>query len=197
MKQATSVKVWDPVVRLFHWALVLAFMLAYLSGEDLLTLHTWAGYFILMLLGVRIVWGIIGTKHARFSDFVYRPSTVRQFLQDTVRLRARRYLGHNPAGGTMVILLILSLCITSFTGLLVLGAEEQTGPLAHWFSQNHSWWGALTEEVHEFFGNFTLLLVLIHIAGVLVESLIHKENLVAAMITGLKPDRSGQMSRSE
>lgn len=190
MRDSTQIKVWDPVVRLFHWALVAAFTVAFISGEDFLTLHSWAGYVIFALLVIRIIWGLIGPRYARFSDFVYRPATIKQFLKDTLRFRARRYLGHNPAGGAMVILLMLSLLLTGFTGLLVYGAAEHAGPLAHWFSANPGGWAKVSEEVHEFFANFTLLLVLIHVIGVLVEGLLHKENLVAAMITGFKPAKT-------
>ncbi len=190
MKQANSVKVWDPLVRIFHWSLVTAFLFAYGSGEDFLALHTWAGYLILGLLSVRTIWGFIGTRHARFTDFVRRPAMVRQFLTDTLQFKARRYVGHNPAGGAMVVALMLSLLVTGFTGMLVLGAEDQAGPLATWFSSYRDGWGELMEEVHEFFANFTVLLVLLHIVGVIAESLINKENLVSAMITGYKPDRS-------
>ncbi|KPK12247.1 MAG: cytochrome B [Acidithiobacillales bacterium SG8_45] len=189
MRDTGKVKVWDPVVRIFHWALVASFTIAYLSEEDFLSIHTWAGYIVIGLLVVRFIWGFAGTKYARFSDFVYRPKTISQFLKDTIVFKARRYLGHNPAGGAMVVLLMISLLITTFTGLVVYGAEEQAGPLAHWFSASHSIWGEIAEEMHEFFANFTLLLVLVHVAGVMVESLIHKENLVSAMITGFKSRR--------
>ena len=86
----------------------------------------------------------------------------------------------------MVIMLMLSLLLTSITGVLVLGAEEQLGPVSHWFTQSAGYWGGILEEAHELFANFTLLLVIIHVIGVLVESLIHKENLVSAMWTGFK-----------
>ncbi|GMR20143.1 MAG: cytochrome b/b6 domain-containing protein [Gammaproteobacteria bacterium] len=190
MKKTATVKVWDPLVRIFHWALVAAFTIAFISGEDFLTLHSWAGYLILGLLMVRIFWGFIGTKYARFCDFIYRPKTIIQFLKDTAIFKAKRYLGHNPAGGAMVILLMISLLITSFTGLVVYGAEDHAGPLAHWFTGTQSAWGEAAEELHEFFANFTLLLVLFHVLGVIVESLIHKENLVSAMITGFKPAKN-------
>ncbi len=197
MKNTTSIKVWDPAVRIFHWTLVVAFTVAYISGEDFITLHSWAGYLILGLLMARLIWGFIGTQHARFSDFVRGPKTIKQFLKDTLRFKAQRYLGHNPAGGAMVILLMVSLLITIFTGLLVLGAEDNAGPLAAWFSGNESIWGEITEEAHEFFANFTVLLVLLHIAGVIVESLLHRENLVTAMITGFKPSRPKSIKGSE
>jgi cytochrome b len=186
MTETSQIRVWDPLVRFFHWSLVTAFFIAYFTEEDLLTVHSWAGYLIITLLIIRLAWGFIGTQHARFSDFVYSPGNVIQFLKDTLRLRAKRYLGHNPAGGAMVILLLFSLLMTTTCGILLLGAEEQAGPVAHWFTQSGGFWGDALEELHEFFANFTLLLVFIHIIGVLVESLIHKENLVSAMLTGFK-----------
>jgi cytochrome b len=139
-----------------------------------------------------LVWGFIGTRYARFSDFIYSPRNIIQFLKDTVRLRARRYLGHNPAGGAMVMILLFSLLLTTISGVLLLGAEEQAGPVAHWFTQSAGFWGDVLEELHEFFANFTLLLVFVHVIGVIVESLIHKENLVSAMLTGFKPEQKIQ-----
>ena len=190
MPNSPQIKVWDPLVRFFHWSLVSAFVIAYITEDDFLTIHSWAGYLILALLGIRLIWGFIGTRYARFTDFVYSPSNIKQFLKDTLRFRAKRYIGHNPAGGAMVILLLFSLLITTITGVLLLGAEEQAGPLAHWFTQGSGSWGDILEEVHEFFSNATLLLVFIHVIGVIAESLIHKENLVSAMLTGFKRSKS-------
>ena len=186
MTDSNKIKVWDPLVRFFHWALVTAFIIAYLTEDDFLTAHSWAGYLILILLCIRLVWGFIGTRYARFSDFIYSRENIVQFLKDTLSLRAKRYLGHNPAGGAMVILLMLSLFITTTSGVVLLGADEQAGPLSHWFTQTESIWVDILEELHEFFANFTLFLVILHVIGVLVESLIHKENLVSSMITGIK-----------
>jgi cytochrome b len=192
MTESSQIRVWDPLVRFFHWSLVTAFFIAYITEDDLLTVHSWAGYLILTLLLIRLVWGFIGTRYARFSDFIYSPRNIIQFLKDTVRLRARRYLGHNPAGGAMVMILLFSLLLTTISGVLLLGAEEQAGPVAHWFTQSAGFWGDVLEELHEFFANFTLLLVFVHVIGVIVESLIHKENLVSAMLTGFKPEQKIQ-----
>jgi cytochrome b len=186
MTESPEIKVWDPLIRFFHWALVSAFIIAYITEEDFLTIHSWAGYLILSLLCIRFLWGFIGTRYARFSDFAYSPTNIIQFLKDTLRLSAKRYLGHNPAGGAMILLMIISLIITGITGIAVYGAEEQAGPMASWFTQNVHFWEEAFEELHEFFANFTLLLVFVHVAGVILESLIHKENLVKSMITGLK-----------
>mgnify|MGYP001822827644 CR=1 FL=1 len=187
MIKPAQVKVWDPVVRFFHWSLATAFLIAYITEEGLLPVHIWAGYLIASLLVIRIIWGFVGTHYARFSDFIYSPETIIQFLKSTLARRARRYLGHNPAGGAMIMLMIISLLATTTSGILLLGAEEQAGPVAHWFTQAGGFWGKALEELHELFANLTLLLVFIHIAGVIVESLIHKENLVSAMLDGFKP----------
>ena len=204
--ETRQVKVWDPLVRIFHWSLVVAFTVAYLSGEeadDALDLHVWAGYAVLGLILLRIVWGLIGTRHARFSDFVYRPSTVLAYLRDLIRHRARRYLGHNPLGGAMAIALLVSLLAATVSGLALYAVEENAGPLAglvggagrptaqtagrHEDATGQGDKGEeLLEEVHEFFSHFTLFLVFLHIGGVVVSSLVHKENLPRAMITGRK-----------
>lgn len=184
---AEAVKVWDPLVRVFHWTLVVAFFAAYLTEDEWLDLHTLAGYTVLGLVLFRTVWGLIGTRHARFGDFVFRPATVMQYLRNVFTLRPRRYLGHNPAGGFMVVLLLASLLATTGFGLAVYGAEEAAGPLAGMFAGVSESTEHLLEEVHEFFANFTLFLVAVHVAGVIVESLLHGENLVRSMVTGRKP----------
>ncbi len=186
MNNQQYTKVWDPFIRFFHWTLVIAFVLAYFTEDDFMTLHTWAGYTVLGLLVARIVWGLIGSRHARFSDFVFSPSTIIAYLKDTLYLRAKRYLGHNPAGGAMVLLMILSLLITSLSGLVVYAVEDGAGPLANWVTQVGHDEAEIFEEVHEFFANLSVLLVLLHIAGVLVESMVHRENLVRTMINGKK-----------
>ena len=101
-----EVKVWDPLVRVFHWTLVIGFFTAYFTEgeEETLFLHTWAGYTVAGLVLVRLLWGFIGTRHARFSDFVRRPTVVKDYLSDVLRLKPQRYLGHNPAGGLMIVL---------------------------------------------------------------------------------------------
>ena len=190
MTKIPQIKGWDPLVRFFHWALVSAFTIAFITEDDFVTIHSWAGYLILTLLCIRFIWGFIGTPYARFSNFAYSKPDIIKFLKDTFQLNAKRYLGHNPAGGAMVFLLMISLLITTVSGVILLGAEEQAGPVGHWFTQTNNMWADILEEGHEFFANFTLLLVFVHIAGVLVESLIHNENLVSSMITGFKNNKS-------
>jgi cytochrome b len=181
-----TIKVWDPLLRIFHWSLVIAFTLAYASGEEWQDLHVLAGYTIAGLLGFRLLWGVVGTRHARFSDFVRRPADILGYLKQLLSHRAPRYLGHNPAGGAMVVLLLVSLTATVLTGMGLYAGEEAAGPLAGLIPATHFWEEAF-EETHEFFANFTLLLVFVHLAGVAISSLLHRENLVRAMITGRKP----------
>jgi len=175
--------VWDPFVRVFHWTLVVAFTVAYLTEEDLLTVHVWAGYLVGGLIVARVVWGFIGPAHARFADFLCSPADTLRYVRDLVLFRAQRHLGHSPGGGAMVILLLLFLAATVVTGLVVYGGEQQAGPLAGMFTKDT---GESVEEVHELLANITLGLVLAHIAAVVLASFVHGENLVRAMFTGYK-----------
>ena len=177
-----DVYVWDPFVRVFHWSLVVAFTVAYLTEEPLIV-HVWAGYVVAGLITARVVWGFVGPKHARFSDFVYRPATALAYLRDLVRLRGARYLGHSPAGGYMVILLLIMLAATGVLGLVVYGGEEQAGPLAGLVSKATA---EQIEDWHALLANITLALVFVHIAAVIFASFAHRENLPRAMVTGYK-----------
>jgi len=186
MNEPETVKVWDPLVRIFHWSLAGTFLLAYLSEDDYLDLHTLAGYVMLGLLGFRLLWGLVGTRHARFSDFVRSPSTVVVYLKDIVTAHPKRYLGHNPAGGAMVVALLVSLALTGISGVAVYGAQELAGPLAEMLRGIPPSGAKALEEAHEVLANLSLLLVILHLAGVAIASLQHHENLVRAMITGYK-----------
>lgn len=177
-----KIKVWDLPVRIFHWLLVAGFFVAYFTEEDFLTPHVWAGYLVMGLVIFRIFWGFIGNPYARFANFVSSPIKSLAYLKETLTGKAKRYIGHNPAGAAMIILLLLSLILTSFTGLAVYGAEEHAGPLADIIRKNGHFW----EENHEFFANFTIFLVGVHVIGVFFESWKHKENLIKSMLTGYK-----------
>jgi len=182
-----KMRVWDPLIRIFHWALVAAFTIAFFTDdEDLLLPHVWAGYVVVGLLIFRLLWGFVGSAHARFSDFVFAPSRVVSYLWDTFQGDAKRYLGHNPAGGWMIILLLLTLTLLSLTGLVLYGADNHAGPLAGLMAGAGRDVEGVFEGLHEFFANFTIFLVIIHVAGVVVESILHKENLAWAMVSGYK-----------
>ncbi len=200
------VKVWDPLVRYGHWALVAAFATAYLSGEeesggpDLL--HVWSGYIVGIMVAVRIVWGVIGTRHARFSDFAYSPMSALRYFGDLIRGHARRYIGHSPIGAAMVVALLVCLSGTVGTGLIAYG-DMGKGPLANTSglvttpafaeqaegrSEGREGKGgeSIVGELHSTLANITLGLIILHILGVGLASVMHHENLVAAMFTGRK-----------
>jgi len=182
---ANTTKVWDPVVRIGHWTLVIAFFTAYFTEDEFLTPHVWAGYIVGAVVCFRLLWGFIGTKHARFSDFIRSPAATIKHLADLVRHRSRRYIGHNPAGGAMILALLIFLVGTVVSGVVLYGMEEGAGPLAAWvadYVEHEELW----EEIHEIFSNLTLFLVGLHIAGMLFSSYVHRENLVKAMMTGRK-----------
>lgn len=122
--------VWDPLVRVGHWLLVVAFAVAYVTEGEPEVVHTWAGYTVAFYVVWRVIWGLCGPRRARFADFVYRPRAVFAYLADLVRFRARRYLGHSPAGGAMVVALLLVLAATTATGMATLAVREGEGPLA-------------------------------------------------------------------
>lgn len=170
-----TVKVWDGFVRIFHWSLVAAFLLAYLTGDEIERIHVIAGYVIASLLAARLVWGFVGPDHARFRSFVRPPRAVLAYLRDVALLRAPRHLGHNPAGGAMILALLTTLAATCITGIMM---------------TTDAYWGARwIEEVHATLANAILGLIALHLLGVLVASFAHSENLVRAMVTGRKPDR--------
>jgi len=209
---ANTIRVWDPIVRIGHWALVLSFFVAYFTEDDFLTQHVWAGYAVGAIVCIRLAWGFIGSEHARFSDFVRSPAATLRYLGDLMGHRARHYIGHNPAGGAMIVALLIGLSGTVYSGLMLYAIEEDSGPLAGWVAQDNTatvlpaiistaraddddresrngegesgeeFW----EETHEVFANLLLLLIALHVAGVIYSSYVEKENLPKAMITGRK-----------
>jgi cytochrome b len=170
---APMVRVWDPFVRIFHWSLVALFIVAFATGDEIERLHIAAGYAIAVLVALRVMWGFIGPRHARFSDFVRGPAATLDYLRQGVRGRAPRFLGHNPAGGVMTVALLGMLAAISVTGIMM---------------TSDAFWGAQwVEDLHQGLVYVTLGLIALHVAGVLLASYEHGENLVKAMITGRKP----------
>ncbi len=207
MNRENEVKIWDPFVRLSHWFLAAAFLLSYVTAGHPRWLHVYSGYFITVLVVLRIIWGFVGPKYARFSNFVKSSREILSYLKDLVLLRAKRHLGHDPAGGAMILLLLVFLSFTVLSGMMVHGVKDKAGPFAaanpEMILSNLSFSGvALAEserhereeaesggwlgEAHEIFAKLTLLLVIVHLFGVLVVSLGTRENLVRSMITGRK-----------
>ncbi len=169
---APLVRVWDPFVRLFHWSQVALIGAAWLTDDGPKWLHENAGYLLAALVAARLVWGIVGSRHARFSDFVRGPRAVARYLDDLSHGRERRHLGHNPAGGAMIVALLTAVAATILTG---------------WLQTTDMFWGSTAmEKTHEAAAILVLVLAAIHVAGVVFESLRHHENLMGAMIHGRK-----------
>ena len=148
------------------------FAIAFLSGDEIEWLHLVAGYSIAVLVFLRVIWGFAGPRHARFADFIKGPRAVAAFLKQSLRLEAPRSLGHNPAGGLMILALLVTLAGLSVTGFMM---------------TTDAYWGSkLVEEVHELLANGMLVLIALHVLGVIVASFEHGENLVKSMITGRK-----------
>lgn len=194
---AAQVPVWDLVVRVVHWSLVAAFAVVWLTADESEPVHEIAGYTIAGLVALRLVWGVVGGRYARFRQFVRGPAAALGHLRDMLRGRERRYLGHNPAGAAMIVALLITLSGTALTGWLIAEPERIAGlpelprivaPARA--DDDHDRQGLrdedTLEEVHETLANLLLVLVVLHVAGVAVASFSHRENLVRAMITGDK-----------
>ena len=164
--------VWDIPTRVFHWTLALSFAGAFLTAETerYRDIHVALGYLMLGLIVFRLVWGFAGTRYARFASFVFKPAQVVDYLRSLLRCRPQHFVGHNPAGGLAIFLLLVLGLTTAVSGVLLY----------------QEIWGEAFEELHEGAANFMLAVVFIHIAGVAVSSLLHHENLVRSMFTGYK-----------
>lgn len=194
-----AVRVWDVLVRIFHWSLVAAFAVAWLTAEELSVVHEVAGYVVAGLVVLRLFWGVVGSRYARFNQFLNGPRATLSYLRDMVRGRERRYLGHNPAGAAMTVALLVTLSGTTFSGWLI--AEPGRVAMLPEFTQfvtsafadeagengsDRDDGDEVLEDMHELLANLMLFLIAVHIAGVALASFRHHENLTRAMISGDK-----------
>jgi cytochrome b len=175
-EQASSpprrVLVWDPVVRSFHWFIVTACFSDIFILDDGRMWHRFIGYGVMAALLVRVIWGVVGSKHARFADFIPSPTSLCSYVENLLRGTERRYLGHNPAGSVMILLLLTLLASVSITGWML--------TLDTYFGDER------LEDLHEGLANTILVLAALHVGAALYESLRHNENLIMSMINGYK-----------
>lgn len=178
--------IWDLPTRLFHWLMVLSFAGAYLTAESerWRLLHVSLGYTLAGLVAFRVLWGLIGSRHARFASFVRGPAAVARYLRSLLQGRPEHHAGHNPAGALAVL------------ALLGLGALLTASGWATYNELGGNLGGDWLEEAHEAIANAMLALVGLHIAAVIVSSRLHRENLVTAMITGRKQGAPEEAARS-
>ena len=166
------IRVWDPFVRAFHWALALSFAVAWLSSENMESVHDAAGYVAGALVAARIVWGFVGPGYARFSQFVRSPAMLLDYLKAIAEGSERRFIGHNPAGGAMIVALLAAMTATVATG---------------WLMTTDAFWGSTAVQLlHSALAHALLALVLVHFGGVVLASLRYRENLVRAMLVSDK-----------
>jgi cytochrome b len=167
-----GILVWDAPVRVFHWLMVLCFAGAYLTAEEdsLRLVHVTLGYTMGGLVAFRLAWGLVGSRYARFSDFIRGPGAAMRYLRSLLSGRPEHYLGHNPAGALAIIALLGATVLLVATG---------------WATDSHIG-GDATEELHEVIANIMLVIVIVHVAAVLASSWLHRENLIGAMIHGHK-----------
>jgi len=171
-RRPTWVFVWDPIVRLFHWTVALGCLADLFVFEEGERLHRWVGYVVAIALIVRVIWGVVGSKHARFTNFVPRPSVFSRYVAARFRGEEQRFLGHNPAGAVMMLSLMSLLAAVSVTGwMLTLDAFFGSEPL---------------EDIHKAIADSILIVAGIHACAALLESWRCRENLILSMVTGYK-----------
>jgi len=178
-----NVRIWDIFVRVFHWALVSTVFIALVTEDDMLNLHIIAGYAVGILIIARIFWGLVGPEYARFTNFVYAPKTIITYLRGLKQRTASRYLGHSPAGGAMIIFLMVTLLLTTISGLSI---YAKPGSAFDFLIVQNAFFSGAIKDAHEALAGTLWVLIALHVAGVIYTSFIHRENLVSAMITGLK-----------
>ena len=169
------VKVWDLPLRIFHWTLAASVLIAWFSANILDTVHEIAGYTVIVLIAFRVVWGFTGTRYSRFRSFVRPLPVVLRYLGQIARGRTGRYLGLNPAGGVLSVVLLVLLAVSTISG---------------WMQITERFFGVdWVEKLHTWSSNLVLVLVAVHVLGVLLMCALQKENLVRSMITGKKRAR--------
>jgi len=168
--EKSRILVWDLPVRVFHWLLAASFAGAFLTAESerVRDVHVALGYTFAGLLAFRIVWGLVGSRHARFASFVRGPGAVVRYLRSLVTASPEHHAGHNPAGGWAIVAMLLLGLAVAATG----------------YANYVGWGGDALEELHEGAANAMLALVVVHVVAVLVSSFLHRENLIGAMVTG-------------
>ncbi len=192
MKNQQTVVVWDLFVRIFHWSLVILVGLAFLTGDEKSRLHVYVGYTVVLLIALRLVWGVIGSQHARLANFITSPGAALGYLKSMLRGTPEHYPGHNPAAAWMVLTLLLFLLLVNATGYLSLPAQSSQSFAADFSFVTPAWadededddhrlgkasGSEFWEDVHEAGAGLLLALIVLHVFGALASSLLHRENL--------------------
>ncbi len=180
------IKVWDLPVRIFHWSLVFLFIVAYITnnlGSDYFIYHLWSGYALIVLVSFRIIWGLVGSYHARFNHFVKTPVTTAKYALSVFKKTDKHYLGHNPLGAVMVIILLTVILIQGVTGLFTNDEIFNVGPLYAYISDELS---LQLTSLHRQLFYWILGAIALHILAVVLHVVLKRENIIKAMFTGKK-----------
>ena len=165
-------RVWDPLIRVLHWTLAASVAVAWLTKDGGGLWHEWMGYLALAVVTLRLAWGRAGPRHARFAAFVRSPAETSRYFKRMLTRSEPRHLGHNPLGGWMIVALIANVILVSASG---------------WLYTTEAFWGvARVEDLHDALATCLLALVALHVTGVVVTSIRHRENLAGAMVHGRK-----------
>jgi len=194
--QPKTLKIWDLPVRLFHWSLVSLFIAAYITnalGTSYFKYHLWCGYAIIVLVSFRIIWGLVGTYHARFSNFVRNPITTLKYAISVVKKNEKHYVGHNPLGAVMVIVLLIAILVQAVTGLFTNDEIFNTGPLYGYISDSLS---LQLTSLHRQLFYWILGAVVLHILAVLIHVFFKHDNIIKAMFTGKKSAQHAEDGKS-
>lgn len=184
-----TVRVWDLPTRLFHWLTASLFMFLIATGEngDWLERHMQAGYLLSGLILFRLLWGFVGSYHARFWNFVRSPLVAARYLWQMLKGNTQHYAGHNPAGAIMVVVFLFALLLQALTGLVTSDDIFWEGPLYNSVPESVAELGA---SIHRSLGELLPFLVLVHVIAVLYHRFRFKDPLIGAMIHGRKPAAS-------
>ncbi len=187
-----TVRVWDVPIRLFHWLLVLAIIGLFTTGKlggNWMQWHERIGYFVLGLILFRILWGVVGSRHARFSNFVRGPKTIFGYMKAFTKKDAPHYLGHNPMGALSVVAILLVVGFQAVSGLFADDDIMLRGPYAAAVGTD---WSSLITKLHKWNSDLILILIGLHVAAILYYVLVKKDALIKPMFTGEKPNIGGQ-----
>lgn len=181
-----TIKVWDLPVRIFHWSLVILFITAYVTnslGSDYFIYHLWSGYALIVLVSFRIVWGLVGTYHARFNHFVKNPAATAKYALSVFKKKDKHYLGHNPLGAVMVVVLLIAILVQAITGLFTNDEIFNVGPLYAYINDELS---LQLTSLHRQLFYWILGAIALHIIAVLVHVIFKRDNIIRAMFSGKK-----------
>lgn len=194
--QSTSLKIWDVPVRVFHWLLVVLFVTAYATnalGTNYFKYHVWSGYAIIVLVSFRILWGLVGTYHARFINFVRNPITTIKYVVSIFKRTDKHYVGHNPLGAIMVITLLTAILAQAITGLFTNDEIFNLGPLYGYISNDLS---LQLTSIHRQLFYWILGAIALHVVAVFIHVFLKRDNIIKAMFTGRKISSEGNTQKA-